>query len=207
MKIEYKKYIIILSLLIFSILSIFVFDNIIAIFINNNISTNIHNIIEYITHIASFCGIAIINILLLLYYIYKKDNNKRNIILYGILVQLLTSGIIQILKFIFGRTRPYHYIAQNIISNSFTFFNFEYNFVSFPSGHSAGIFALVAILFYLTKNTLYKKLLLLFAILIASTRIILNVHFLSDVIFGSTIGFLISNYLFLKLYYNKHKTI
>jgi membrane-associated phospholipid phosphatase len=59
---------------------------------------------------------------------------------------------------------------------------------SFPSGHTASIFALVTILALFAKNKKICPVYLAAAILVAYSRIYLSQHFLTDVLAGSLIG-------------------
>jgi membrane-associated phospholipid phosphatase len=59
---------------------------------------------------------------------------------------------------------------------------------SFPSGHTATIFAMATVFAFYTKNNLAICLYLLIAILVGYSRIYLSQHFLKDVLAGSMIG-------------------
>lgn len=59
---------------------------------------------------------------------------------------------------------------------------------SFPSGHSATIFAITFCLAAFTKNKIAKVLLFLIAAIVAYSRIYLSRHFLVDIYFGSLLG-------------------
>jgi membrane-associated phospholipid phosphatase len=59
---------------------------------------------------------------------------------------------------------------------------------SFPSGHTAGAFALFMTLAFLASKPVYKLLFLLAACLIGYSRMYLSQHFLIDVTVGSVIG-------------------
>lgn len=68
---------------------------------------------------------------------------------------------------------------------------------SFPSGHTMGAFALMAIASFYVKNEYVKVILFALASLVAFSRIYLGHHFLEDIIFGSVVGFAIAIGLFL----------
>jgi len=111
--------------------------------------------------------------------------------------QLIFSfGIVRILKVFLGRARPKY-------GSEFIFFEFDYKYNSFPSGHAADAFVSGVFLYYILKNSKYPAscfLPLLYALLIAISRILINVHHPSDVAAGMAIGifgawFFISRYL------------
>ena len=65
---------------------------------------------------------------------------------------------------------------------------------SFPSGHSASIFALCTVIAYqYRQNLLIQICLAIIAVTVAFTRVYLSQHFLQDIVAGSLIGTLISH--------------
>jgi membrane-associated phospholipid phosphatase len=88
------------------------------------------------------------------------------------------------LKIVFGRARPYLWLAGD--DSGFGFFRYGSKFASFPSGHTttsvAAALALGAVL------PRWRPLFFLAALLIALSRIVLDVHYLSDVIAGALLG-------------------
>ncbi len=68
---------------------------------------------------------------------------------------------------------------------------------SFPSGHSATIFAFFLILIFLSKNNIIKVVFLIIAILVGYSRIYLSQHFLIDVWAGSLIGVISATFLYI----------
>ena len=59
---------------------------------------------------------------------------------------------------------------------------------SFPSGHTAGAFALFVALALINKRPVYQFLFLVIAILVGYSRMYLSQHFLTDVVVGSLVG-------------------
>ncbi len=114
----------------------------------------------------------------------KKEFDSQLIYLFLPLTVISAWILSHFLKFLFGRFRPNLYHIDNLFG--FTFFSFEHEMTSFPSGHT------VLITTFILSLILFKpklKWLGYFAILlVASSRIILDQHFLSDVIFGFIIG-------------------
>jgi membrane-associated phospholipid phosphatase len=70
---------------------------------------------------------------------------------------------------------------------------------SFPSGHSATIFALCLCLAAFSGLNRWKVVLFFIAVLVAFSRIYLSQHFLSDTYFGSMIGVLIASITYIRL--------
>lgn len=108
----------------------------------------------------------------------------------------LTAGVVQLLKHtVFVKMkRPFYFLQSEAnfrIIDDFTYHTSN----SFPSGHAASIFAICTVIAYQYKSKLSVQLLLVvFAILVALTRVYLCQHFLQDIIAGSLIGTLIAYY-------------
>jgi undecaprenyl-diphosphatase len=112
--------------------------------------------------------------------IFKKKQQALDIST----VALSSFLVMQVLKQVFHRKRPQLPIVKTIHT------------YSFPSGHSLSSFIFCSILAYLIwKSNLHKAwkwlatvLLLLLAVAIGISRIVLNVHFATDVIAGFCLG-------------------
>jgi membrane-associated phospholipid phosphatase len=143
---------------------------IIGIFFDKNITNFFYthqNI--YISSILNFiCSYFLIVPLLIIIFILFSFKSKKNIIKLPLSV-FLTIIFVYLLKFIIDKERP---------------FSNELN--SFPSFHSALVFSI----FPFFKNK-YKISWLIFSILVCFSRIYLGKHFLTDVIAGIFIGYVI----------------
>ena len=117
----------------------------------------------------------------------RKNREWINFGLTYLKAQLIFSFlVVRILKITLGRARPGHGAA-------FTFFETSGKYNSFPSGHSADAFVSGVFLYYLLKQTKYPELRflpLLYALLIALSRVFVSAHYPSDVAAGMTIGIL-----------------
>lgn len=89
-----------------------------------------------------------------------------------------------ILKFLFGRYRPELLFTEGLYG--FGFFSCAYAKMSFPSAHTATSFAFMTVLSKMKPK--YKAVWIDLAILLSASRLILNEHYLSDVLVGGYIG-------------------
>jgi len=106
-----------------------------------------------------------------------------------IFTSIAASGITNsILKFIFGRYRPYKLLSDSLYG--FTFFSLDAAVTSFPSGH-ANLITSLALSLSLVFPRL-KYVFLVVALLVMMSRVVVGVHFLSDVVFGAYVAVLIT---------------
>ena len=104
-----------------------------------------------------------------------------------IFLNILLSGIVtQILKHIIGRPRPVLFNGFDL--KSLDIIHFDSKWHSFPSGHSATIFAFIFCMIFLFPKI--KNILITIAIIIASTRVIVGAHFISDIFGGALVAYL-----------------
>ncbi len=146
-------------------------------------------------------------IALTFYFFFKKQRpTALKMALVGIIV-LIPIGIF---KEIFSYDRPATFIENMGYLSSFHFVkNVEIlrGATSFPSGHTAGAFALWSLLaFQFSRNKTLQIVCLFIAIIVGISRVYLAQHFPQDVLFGSAIGvasaliieFIIENVIFVK---------
>lgn len=126
--------------------------------------------------------------------------------LYGLflLAHLSSGAFVQIFKRILDMPRP-----SVFFSNVHFFQTVEgvalYSKHSFPSGHTASIFALITLLALISKSRAISILLILLGVVIAFSRMYLFQHFLLDVYFGSIIGVGFSTIIY--AYYFRNKSL
>ena len=89
-----------------------------------------------------------------------------------------------VLKIVFGRARPYLWLAGD--DSGFGLLRYSARFASFPSGHTTTSTAAALVFGALLPRGQYWF--LLAALLIGLSRIVLDVHYLSDVIAGALLG-------------------
>lgn len=141
--------------------------------IKNNILLSVATLLSFL---GSIKGLIVVSFFL----VFILKSKKQRIFLF---LDLIGSGlIINITKNIFLRERPI--IGQNLLAD-----------YSFPSGHTFIAITFYGFLLYLVmkgKQSNYKKLkegvLLFLIITIPLSRLILGVHYLTDVLGGITLG-------------------
>ena len=170
-----------------SIIILFFFDTPIWLAASNLVSQEpYYRITDLITTKGLYLFYAVF-IALFAYALIKKNEKLTGLLVAYIKTQILFSLVlVRILKIILGRARPEH-------GAEFTFFSLSFRYNSFPSGHSADAFVCGVFLFYLLKHSTYsvgRYLPLIYAFLIAVSRVFISSHYPSDVVGGMLIGIL-----------------
>ncbi len=191
---KYSLIILVVIASFLALLSYYYWDKTLAFYFSKN-PYNLHSIFSYITQLGLSEYYLVPSFLI--YFFAKKKSEKLS---QGALVLFLSvalSGIfIIIIKVIVARFRPPALIHDNLFG--FNWFELGYMVNSFPSGHAATAFsAFVALSLLMPK---YSKLFLLIATLVALSRVILGVHYLSDIIIGGAIGTLWAYYLYKRIF-------
>lgn len=117
-----------------------------------------------------------------------------------VFLTVLASGLLQnALKVLFGKTRPKLFARYELYG--FDFVSFDPQFWSFPSGHTITIVSAVAAIYLVTRRYLFA--LAAVAIVVASTRMLLSEHYLSDVLFSAYLAVAVA--LALKHVFLRHR--
>ena len=113
--------------------------------------------------------------------------NLARTALFG-LVSCAAAGIfINVIKFVVGRGRPRTLFRED--EYGFDPFNSDWVYNSFPSGHSQTAFTVATVLaLAIPRLTPYF---FLMAGMIALSRVMIGMHYVSDIVFGSWLGFVI----------------
>ena len=88
--------------------------------------------------------------------------------------------LVNLLKFVFGRTRPRLLFREE--AYAFEFFGPDADFWSFPSGHTVTAVAVAAAVYFLWPRLVAPFAVL--AVLVALARVVQTAHYLSDVLFS-----------------------
>lgn len=92
----------------------------------------------------------------------------------------VAGGVVQILKFLFGRSRPELWLGP--------FHHTWPSATSFPSGHTVGAFAIASVIFFGAKSRLLRIVAMVLAIGIAMSRVFAFRHWPSDVVASAILG-------------------
>ncbi|MEZ4939158.1 MAG: phosphatase PAP2 family protein [Crocinitomicaceae bacterium] len=113
--------------------------------------------------------------------IFKQNKRLTMVGMKTLVVILINATVVIILKNIIQRARPFD-TYDDIIKLS------SGGSPSFPSGHTAEVFALAFSMLFILKNKTVFYLFLAWAILIGYSRMSMGVHYPSDVLVGALIG-------------------
>ena len=155
----------------------------IHIFLNQYNSVITDYFFRYITMLGSGFAPVIFGLVFLFISFRKSFQITCSGLLAGFVVQLLKRLVFP------GIMRPVEIIESSDILHLIEGVELHSKY-SFPSGHSATIFALCFCLAFFSEKALWKFVLFCLAIMVAYSRIYLSQHFLIDVYTGSVIGVL-----------------
>jgi membrane-associated phospholipid phosphatase len=124
-------------------------------------------------------------------FILKKPQMGNRFLLFVVAIPV-ANLIGAILKIIIGRARPEVFLSKGFFG--FECFTHANAFLSFPSGHAITIGALMGAIACFYPR--YSYLFLILSFLLAFTRVILDYHYLSDIIGSIFIGAVIAQWVY-----------
>jgi membrane-associated phospholipid phosphatase len=125
---------------------------------------------------------AIVICLLLLFVSYRSSILMASSLILTTIINVSLKNLFNAPRpslYFANHTRPIYYVPDvEVLSNSF----------SFPSGHTVCAFTIAVVLTYVTSNRKMGYVYLLFALLVAYSRMYMSQHFLEDVTAGSIVA-------------------
>ncbi|MCI5674726.1 MAG: phosphatase PAP2 family protein [Ezakiella sp.] len=151
--------------------------------LNNLDDVNKVDIVETFSNLFSTSGTIIIVAIASAILLFL---NKRKEALVLILTMIITALINLLIKEIYLRPRPFYRLVEEIG-------------YSYPSGHSNAVSSFISMIYFMVKNNYTKRasritlfLGSLLAFSIALSRILLGVHYFSDIVGGLLSGYIVS---------------
>ena len=142
--------------------------------------------------------------LVLIFFAYKKAENLKVFLIFlvsvAILITIADQSSVKLFKNVFERLRPCH--CEQIRNSIHILNNHCGGQFGFVSSHATNMFALAIFLSLFFKNKTVTILLVVWATIVAYSRIYLGVHYLGDVLGGAILGTVIAfivYYIFKKI--------
>lgn len=133
---------------------------------------------------------------ILVYIIFRKKHPFAAKVGLAVALASALAGLsTDVVKFILGRYRPAMLLSDQIYG--FAFFEYEYEMVSFPSGHSSTAFGALGLLSLVFRK--YRYFFLAAGVLIAFSRVVTLHHYVSDIIAGSAVGMAAAIFIYNKM--------
>ncbi len=185
--IKNKNLAILFIALSFAVILSFIFDNLIV----QNISKLRNLFLDEV-----FLGITFVSSEIIIFFfltsLFLWQEHKRKWIFPLWLTLFFSAALSFILKIMIQRARPFQInlvsIPEMLMSKSYEIWNF-----SFPSFQAMLVFSALPILSKEFRKI--KWMWIVFAVLVALSRVYFGVHFLSDVIIGGILGYLIGMFV------------
>lgn len=179
-----KNMVILIPVVLSAIIILFVFDTPVWIAARDLVAPDYTFIAKLVTNWGLYLFYAIFATLFV-FSLIRSNPRLTSLCLAYLKAQLIFSfAVVRFLKIILGRARPGN-------GADFTFFSLSSRYNAFPSGHSADAFVSGVFLYYLLRQSRYagsRFLPLIYAFLIAASRVFVSAHYPSDVAAGMVIG-------------------
>lgn len=177
---------------LFCLLSIAFFDRPVALWLKANVHGEVEGFFKVITRLGEAelylvpAGILWIGMMVVGLRAKADDVRQRwrrlSFTPAFLFLSIALSGLLSnALKVSLGRYRPRYLFQEGLYG--FSPFNTEWGMNSFPSGHSQAAFAAMTALMVIFPR--YDAFWLLIALLVAASRVVTTVHWLSDAVAGS----------------------
>lgn len=125
-------------------------------------------------------------LLLLCFSVYSWRKKIRVFLVASVSAAVARLGITEIIRFFYQRPRPFVTLqVHKLLSNGWFYNDKEW---SFPSGHSAFFFAMATVIYLYNKK--WGVWFFVAAILINISRVVVGVHYPSDIFGGAIVGLL-----------------
>lgn len=149
------------------------------------LSQETRSVFEWVTKAGVSTVYLIVSFGLFIFFRWIRQNRfyaDRALLFFS---SIAFSGIVaNVVKFLAGRYRPKMFFERDMYG--FDPFRIGYEFNSFPSGHATTVFAIAVTCTICWPR--YRMLFFALAAIVALSRLVLNAHYLGDVLAGACIG-------------------
>jgi len=116
----------------------------------------------------------------LIFWTYRKWNERFYYIYLSLLTILISNGlIVKIIRFFYYRPRPFKALGFEPLID-------HLNTAALPSGHATAFFALAILMFFINKK--YFWYFLIGAVLVSVARVAAGIHWPADILVGMAVG-------------------
>ena len=190
------KYKILVFLIVLVLLIIFI-DRRLAQYFHDSVTQTQYLFWNSITQVGDALYVLIGAVIMMGFYKFNRYIFNAG---YFLFASVAVSGIItDILKVFIGRSRPKLFLENNIYTLE-PFSDVIAYYWSMPSGHTTTVFATVSVFSILYPKHKYS--LFAIAIIVALSRVVIQKHYLSDIVVGAIIGSISTTILY-KRYFAK----
>ncbi len=165
--------------------SYYFFDMKVSLWCHKTLTPAQHELFSMITKLGDSTYYIAGFLLLWIIFRYIQKNKLWETRAKFLLIAVLASGLVaDLIKVVAGRYRPSEWFESQLYG--FDFFHMERAMTSFPSGHTATIFAVTMSLYYLWPKSGYF--IWPMALLVGFSRVAIGAHYPSDVLMGGFVG-------------------
>lgn len=183
---SFRNYLLLITISIVIILKSLKFWNPIDLLVYNALPVTNSIYLQFFTETASLYG-SLMVLALIMFFIFNREKMMNTSFMIELLAGfILTNLVIGLLKHTFEYPRP-NEVAISLFPSTMT----SIDTYSFPSGHASRAGYLAGLIEKITNKKILKIIAYMYTILICLSRLLLGVHWLSDVIAGSLIGYYI----------------
>lgn len=175
----------------------YLFDRSVCLWVNSHFhNTWLFQIANHINNLfkSSYFSLGLALGFILVIVIDPGLSNKLNKNILFVFVSVSLAMVIgDGLKYLFGRYRPVMLLQDNLYG--FHFFGTKWALYSTPSGHTIRAFSLFSALSLLYRR--FTAVFITLALLVAASRVVVNDHYPSDVLFSAFLGVFCARWTYL----------
>lgn len=174
------------------------FDRSLSLIVHSALAdTTLHNLLNWVTWFGESQWYLVPTAFA--YVWYRRTRPLLALQAQFLFVAIAGTGIaVNIIKILLPRYRPLLLFSENLFGFTGTILEFSPSHLSFPSGHTVTVFSLSVSLAILRPK--YRWHFMIFASMIALSRILVTAHYPSDVMIGAWLGVVMTQFIYRRYY-------